>query len=53
MTRDHIPPKGIFPTPRSNDLITVPSCASCNRAACESDELFRVAFNDQRERQLY
>jgi hypothetical protein len=41
-TRDHIPPKGIFPSPRPNDLITVPSCASCNQSASGSDELFRV-----------
>ena len=40
MTRDHIPPKGIFPAPRPSDLITVPSCASCNQAASESDECF-------------
>ena len=41
-TRDHIPPKGIFPTPRPADLITVPSCASCNQGASVSDEIFRA-----------
>jgi hypothetical protein len=30
-TRDHIPPKSFFPTPRPSDLITVPSCLACNR----------------------
>lgn len=41
-TRDHIPPKGIFPAPRPADLITVPSCVPCNADASESDELFRA-----------
>src|SRR5712691_521330 len=41
-TRDHIPPKGIFPPPRPDELITVPSCASCNQGASDSDELFRA-----------
>jgi hypothetical protein len=41
-TRDHIPPKAIFPTPRAYDLITVASCASCNQGASESDERFRT-----------
>lgn len=40
-TRDHVPPKSIFPTPRPNDLITIPSCPVCNQGASESDELFR------------
>src|SRR2546426_1001654 len=41
-TRDHIPPKGTFPPPRPNDLITVPSCASCNQGASDRDERFRA-----------
>jgi len=41
-TRDHIPPKGIFPTPRPGDLITVPSCMACNQGASASDESFRA-----------
>ncbi len=44
-TRDHIPPKGIFPTPRPDDLITVPSCASCNQGASASDERFRASLS--------
>lgn len=39
--RSH-PPKGIFPTPRPDDLITVPSCASCNQGASTNDERFRA-----------
>jgi hypothetical protein len=41
-TRDHIPPKSLFPAPRPNDLITIPSCLVCNQGASESDELFRA-----------
>lgn len=41
-TRDHIPPKVIFPMPRPSDLITVPSCAPCNHGASDSDERFRT-----------
>jgi len=41
-TRDHIPPRAVFPKPRSNDLITVPSCIKCNSCASELDERFSV-----------
>jgi hypothetical protein len=41
-TRDHIPPKGIFPSPRPDDLITVPCCISCNQGASARDERFRA-----------
>ena len=41
-TRDHIPPKGVFPSPRPDDLITVPSCAACNQGASGTDEFFRT-----------
>ena len=40
-TRDHIPPKGIFPRPRPQ-LITVPACARCNRGTSRIEEAFRV-----------
>ena len=40
-TKDHIPPKGIFPRPRPSDLITVPSCERHNSGASLDDELFR------------
>jgi len=39
-TRDHIPPKGIFPVPRPPDLITVPACEPCNLGASVCDERF-------------
>lgn len=41
-TADHLPPKSIFPKPRPNNLITVPSCASCNNDASDLDETFRL-----------
>ena len=40
-TRDHIPPRGIFPRPRP-DLITVPACLRCNRDISKIEEAFRV-----------
>ena len=40
-TRDHVPPKGIFPDPKPTDLITVPACASCNSKTKLDDEYFR------------
>lgn len=43
LTRDHIPPKGLFPKPRPSNLYTVPCCYSCNNGAAKEDEYFRVA----------
>lgn len=40
-TRDHVPPKGIFPRPRPA-LITVPACDDCNRGSSKLDETFRA-----------
>ena len=37
-TRDHIPPKSFFPTPRPSNLITVPSCAACNSGFQKDDD---------------
>jgi hypothetical protein len=43
-TNDHIPPRGIYPKPRDNDmnLNTVPACNSCNNGAKVEDEEFKV-----------
>lgn len=57
-TRDHVPPKAIFPKPRPN-LITVPACFGCNNAASDFDDLFKVylsmhtAENNAIARQLF
>jgi len=40
-TRDHVPPKGVFPDPKPSDLITVPACDSCNSDTKLDDEYFR------------
>ena len=41
-TKDHIPPKCIFPPPRPVDIITVPACKECNESTSAVDEEFRV-----------
>lgn len=40
-TMDHIPPKSLFPSPRPDNLITVPCCEQCNKGFEENDEYFR------------
>jgi hypothetical protein len=44
LTDDHIPPKNLFPEPRTSDLITVPACQGCNKSYEKDDEYFRVAL---------
>jgi len=44
ITRDHIPPKCLFPKPRATDLITVPACQNCNAGFADDDEYFRFAM---------
>ena len=39
--RDHVPPECFFPIPRPSNLITVPSCAECNRSFGKHDERVR------------
>jgi hypothetical protein len=39
-TRDHVPTRKLFPTPRPADLITVPSCRACNNDTSPSEEYF-------------
>src|SRR5438128_79472 len=41
LTNDHVPPKAAFPKPRPSDLITVPSCRSCNKSFEQDDEYFK------------
>lgn len=45
-TRDHVPPKNLFPKPRP-ELITVPACATCNNGASDYDDLFKVYLSMQ------
>lgn len=41
-TRDHVPPKNLFPKPLPSDLITVPCCESCRSGTSDDDEYFRA-----------
>jgi len=41
-SRDHIPPKNLFPKPRPSNLITVPACDECNLETSMDDEYFRM-----------
>ncbi|HHF0555426.1 MULTISPECIES: hypothetical protein [Vibrio harveyi group] len=46
-TSDHIPPQGIYPKPRDNDIQfhTVPACKACNGGTSQEDEEFKVAIS--------
>jgi len=44
-TRDHVPPKSIFPKPLPSDLVTVPACGNCNSGSSPSDEEFKVGLS--------
>lgn len=44
LTEDHIPPQNLFPKPRPANLISVPSCDSCNGGASKDDEYFRLCL---------
>ena len=39
-TRDHVPPRGLFPNPRPGDLVTVPCCEQCREPQTLDDEYF-------------
>jgi hypothetical protein len=43
-SRDHVPPKNLFPKPRTADLITVPACESCHSGSSKDDDYFRAAL---------
>ncbi|WP_144076868.1 HNH endonuclease [Salinicola socius] len=47
VTRDHVPPKAIFPKPRPENLVTVPACLECNNGASDDDDLFKVFLSMQ------
>jgi len=42
LSRDHVPPKTLFADPRPSNLISVPSCTTCNAGASLDDEYFRL-----------
>lgn len=41
-TRDHVPPKGLFPRPFIDEPIIVPCCSSCNGGKSRDEEFFRL-----------
>jgi hypothetical protein len=43
LTRDHVPPKGLFPKPRPTNLPTIACCFRCNNGAAKDVEYFRLA----------
>ena len=45
VTVDHIPPKNLFPKPRSSNLITVPCCVPCYQGWSKDDEYFRATIS--------
>lgn len=44
LTRDHIPPKALFGSPRPNNLISILCCRECNEEASKDDEYFKNAL---------
>src|SRR5579883_1467965 len=42
LTKDHVPPKNLFPDPKPKNLITVACCANCNAKFSKDDEAFRL-----------
>ncbi|MBN1846321.1 MAG: hypothetical protein JW810_11600, partial [Sedimentisphaerales bacterium] len=42
MTREHVPPKCLFLSPRPQNTITVPLCERCNHSYHLDDEYFRI-----------
>jgi hypothetical protein len=41
-SKEHVPPRNLFPKGKNKDLITVPSCTEHNQAFGKIDEKFRV-----------
>ena len=39
-TRDHVPPRGLFPKPWPSTLVTVPCCETCRKNQSRDDEYF-------------
>jgi hypothetical protein len=45
LSKDHVPPRGLFSKPWPNNLITVPSCDACNGGSSKDDEYFRYIIS--------
>jgi hypothetical protein len=58
ITREHVFPKNLFPSPRPKDLVTVPACETCNTSYGQDDEYFRAfavtpAFEEATGRKMW
>ena len=40
-TKDHVPPRALFPVPRPADLVRVPCCETCRKPQGADDEYFK------------
>lgn len=49
LTRDHVPPEGLFSTPLPPNLLTVPCCDRCNGDYELEDEYFRLYVASRKE----
>ena len=45
LTKDHVPPKNLFLTPRPSNLISVPACKVCHENTSKDDEYFRLKIS--------
>ena len=43
ITRDHVPPRNLYPKPASGVVVTVPCCLACQRMWEKDDEYLRAA----------
>lgn len=43
-SKDHVPPKQMFPEPRPDNLETVPACTKCNNSSGKDEEYFLATF---------
>lgn len=50
-SKDHTPPKALFPKNKRNDLITVPCCKKCNRSFSKDEEYFRAVISSSGQSQ--
>jgi hypothetical protein len=42
LTKDHVPPKNLFPKPRPHNLVKVLACNNCHSQTSKDDEYFRL-----------
>lgn len=50
-TRDHTPPKNLFPKDKREDLITVPCCRECNQSFSDDEEYLMTIISSTGESQ--